>query len=491
MIVFMHRRDLRDRDMAAFDYMVKRGRPSLHVLVLDPFLLKHGRENEHSGRNFLQHVVRLQRLYVEAGQKLHLLYGEPAEVMERLFECHPVEELVVHRDFTPYAIVRDRKLREVAERRGIPVISLTDHPLVDLTSFQSWTGRSEPYKVFTPFYRKWKDFLDHAPQPASSITLSGLHTVDIDQSLVTSNKLPFTLEAYASLNGEEPEATMRGFFKDRLAAYSKQRNEYTIEGTSTLSRHLNVGAISVREINQTLHLLQSTGSSHAPQSLHPTESFHSPQPLQPTPTRPSVPDYEPWLRQLCWRDFYIYQSVYDRDFFQYEKKFNFTSLSTAHFDAWRRAETGIPLIDAAMTELNETGRMANRLRMIVAMFLTKNLLCPFPLGEQYFRYKLTDYDNTLNRGGWLWSSSLGFDAAPYFRIMNPVTQSETYDPTGSYIRRWLPHLAHLSDRAIHQPQSHAIVDLKMSRARAIEVYKEMLRGTELEGKAEPPPDFTS
>jgi deoxyribodipyrimidine photo-lyase len=478
-ILFMHRRDLRDRDMAAFDYMAKRNLPSLHVLVLDPFLLKHGRENEHSGRNFLQHVVRLQKLYAEAGQKLHLLYGEPAEVLERLLECHPLEELVVHRDFTPYAIVRDRKLKAVAEQRGIPITSLTDHSLVDLTSFQSWTGRSEPYKVFTPFYRKWKDFLHYAPQPASSIRLSDLHTVDIDQRLVTSYKPPFTLEDYVSLNGQEPEVTMRGFFEERLAAYSKQRNDYAIEGTSTLSRHINVGALSVREINQTLHLLQSTGS------------FHSSQSLQSAQTRTSLPDYEPWFRQLCWRDFYIYQSVYDRDFFQYEKKFNFTSLSTAHFDAWRRAETGIPLIDAAMTELNETGRMANRLRMIVAMFLTKNLLCPFPLGEQYFRYQLTDYDNTLNRGGWLWSSSLGFDAAPYFRIMNPVTQSETYDPTGSYIRRWLPKLAHLSDSAIHQPQSHAIVNLKISRARAIEVYKEMLRGTELEGKAEPPADFTT
>lgn len=127
-----------------------------------------------------------------------------------------------------------------------------------------------------------------------------------------------------------------------------------------------------------------------------------------------------------------------------------------------------------MKQLNETGEMPNRLRMVTAMFLTKNLLCPFTLGEQHFRRQLADYDNTLNRGGWLWSSSLGYDAAPYFRIMNPATQSATHDPSGTYIRRWLPELAHLSDKQIHLPQPHAIVDLKASRARAIEVYKEIV-----------------
>jgi deoxyribodipyrimidine photo-lyase len=113
--------------------------------------------------------------------------------------------------------------------------------------------------------------------------------------------------------------------------------------------------------------------------------------------------------------------------------------------------------------------------MVTAMFLTKNLLCPFQLGETYFRYKLRDYDNTLNRGGWLWSSSIGFDAAPYFRIMSPVLQSQRFNPSGDYIRKWVPEFAHLSNKEIHLPQPHAIVDLKSSRAYAIEVYGELLK----------------
>lgn len=162
-------------------------------------------------------------------------------------------------------------------------------------------------------------------------------------------------------------------------------------------------------------------------------------------------------------------------FFNYEKIYDLSALGTQHFEAWAQGRTGIPVIDAAMRQLNETGWMPNRLRMITAMFLTKNLGCPFIYGERYFRLKLSDYDNAQNRGGWLWSSSLGFDASPYFRVMNPVTQSRTHDPDGSYLRTWLPERADWSDQAIHLPADDAIVDLKRSRALAIEVYKEIMR----------------
>ncbi|WP_426455214.1 FAD-binding domain-containing protein [Paenibacillus sp. S-38] len=170
----------------------------------------------------------------------------------------------------------------------------------------------------------------------------------------------------------------------------------------------------------------------------------------------------------------MYQSRLDPLFYRYEQEYDLSVLPEDGFQAWAEARTGIPIVDAAMTELNVTGWMPNRLRMITAMFLTKNLLCPFPYGERCFRYKLADYDNALNRGGWLWCASLGFDAAPYFRVMNPVTQSQTHDPSGGYIRRWLPELSGLSDKEIHLPRPHAVVDLKASRARAIEVYKGIL-----------------
>ena len=228
-----------------------------------------------------------------------------------------------------------------------------------------------------------------------------------------------------------------------LRDYVNRRDRFNREhGTSGMARYLNTGALSVRAAHSAAW--DKTGG-------------------------------DTWVRQLAWRDFYLYQAIFNEDFSQYEKRYDLSLLTDSHYQASEEARTGIPIIDASMTELNETGEMHNRLRMINAMFLTKNLLCPFTLGEQYFGRQLTDYDNCQNRGGWLWSSSLGYDAAPYFRIMNPATQSQKHDPDGSYIRRWLPHLAHLDDKAIHLPQQDAIVDLKASRARAIDVYKEILR----------------
>lgn len=457
MILFVHRKDLRVDDLPAWDAILARGKQSLHVLILDPFLLKRERHLEHSGVNFLQHAARLQKLYQAAGQRLHLLYGEPAAVVSGLLASHPVEELVFHEDFTPYATHRDQQLRATADAAGVAVTAYDEQSLVDLREFQRWSGRSEPYKVFTPFYRKWSDYLLDFYRPASAVHVRELATAELHPSAAEAFALPPELAAsLAASRGAEaghaggstalvpdPHRVLGGFLAERLRSYADGRDRFAHEATSRLSRHVNVGAISVRAVHEAL-------------LTHPQR--------------------EAWLRQLAWRDFYIYQARLDAHFFTYEKRYDLSALDNRHFQAWCEARTGIPIIDAAMTELNTTGWMPNRLRMVTAMFLTKNLLCPFPYGEQYFRYKLSDYDNTLNRGGWLWCASLGFDAAPYFRIMNPVTQSETHDPEGTYIRRWLPELAHLPDKTIHRPQPHAIVDLKTSRAQAIDVYRAILRG---------------
>ncbi|SFL93304.1 deoxyribodipyrimidine photo-lyase [Paenibacillus sp. 1_12] len=462
MIIFVHRKDLRVDDMLAFHYIHSQRKQSLHVLILDPFLLKHERHLEHSGINFLQHTARLQQLYLEAGQQLHILYGEPSQVLAALLAAHPVEELVFHEDCTPYAKQRDRLLRAAAKAAQVNVTSFDEQALLDLRDFHQWSGRSEPYKVFTPFYRKWSDYRLRFYRPAAGVHVSQLATVAIAPATAEAYALPRQLaEALSAAGGTcsaalpqataglgeaaaspDPHSVLRSFLAERLSGYADGRDRFALEATSRLSRHLNVGAISARTVYEAL--LESE-------------------------------QREVWLRQLAWRDFYIYQARLDADYFHYEKRYDLSPLDNRHFQAWCEARTGIPIIDAAMTELHKTGWMPNRLRMVTAMFLTKNLLCPFTYGEQYFRYKLSDYDNVLNRGGWLWCASLGFDAAPYFRIMNPVTQSLTHDPSAGYIRRWLPELAGLSDKQIHQPRSHALVDLTASRARAIEVYKGILQ----------------
>ncbi|MBP1994954.1 cryptochrome/photolyase family protein [Paenibacillus eucommiae] len=440
MLLFIHRKDLRIEDLSAFDYIYSTNMPSLHLLILDPFLLKNKRHEAHSGINFLQHVTRLQELYIAAGKRLHVIYGEPAAVIDRTLQALAIQEIIYQQDFTPYAIHRDRKIKEIAAQYNVKLTTFIDHTLADLADYHRYSGRTEPYKVYTPFYRKWNEYLQSYYRPPSAVTLADLKTVELDAGILESFPLPFDLKAYTP--AAEPYQVLQQFLEQQLPAYVQTRDQYAVEGTSSLSKSINLGAISIRSVYEALLLRE-----HA----------------------------APWIRQLAWRDFYLYQSVYSKDFFTYEKLYDLTSLNDRHFTSWYKGETGIPVIDAAMTELNETGHMPNRLRMITAMFLTKNLLCPFTLGEQYFRYKLSDYDNTLNRGGWLWSSSMGFDAAPYFRIMNPVTQSQTHDPTGQYIRKWLPQLKTASEKEVHLPQKNAIVDLKTSRAAAIEVYKNILR----------------
>ncbi|MBJ6360689.1 cryptochrome/photolyase family protein [Paenibacillus sp. GCM10012307] len=450
MYLFIHRKDLRTYDLRAFDALKRRGLPGLHVLILDPLLLTEERMQAHSGQQFLEHAARLEQSYEAAGRKLHVLYGRPEEITADLLEAYPIQGVVAHADYTPYAKKRDAALAAATALRSVPVVFVEDLPLAPHAQFQEFSGRSEPYKVFTPFYRKWNSFMQTYYTGAASATISDLDTVNpLNEVIATRYELPLQTAAawsrikrlHADGKDQNAQQVLRRFIDERIHAYEQRRDVYAEDGTSGLSRFLNSGALSARTAYE---------------------------------AAADMPAAALWLRQLCWRDFYLYQAALSKDFFTCEQQYEMSALDDGHFAAWANGETGIPIIDAAMTQLNQTGEMPNRLRMVTAMFLTKNLLCPFTLGEAYFRMHLADYDHALNKGGWLWSSSFGYDAAPYFRIMNPVSQSTTHDPHGRYIRRWLPELSGLSDREIHQPRPHAIVDLKASRARAVEVYKHIL-----------------
>ncbi|ANE45925.1 deoxyribodipyrimidine photolyase [Paenibacillus swuensis] len=446
MYLFMHRKDLRIEDLRAFDRLRDQGQPGIHLLILDPVLLDEERANDHSGRTFLRAAGQLIKQYEQADRHLNLLYGNPAEVLAAVLRAHPVTEVVFHEDYTPYARRRDGALAEAAAAHAVPVYAVPNATLADIESFQQYSGKKDPYKVFTPFYRKMKTYLELFYSPASAVSLKDLDTVRLNEEVLRPYAVPPEVQALlerAAPSAEEPsaESVLTTFLEERLEDYDAKRDDYRGDFTSGISSLLNTGALSIRRVYERL-----------------LDCEHR----------------DPWLRQLIWREFYLYQAQLDPFFFRYEEQYDMRELSDVHLKAWRSGTTGIPIIDAAMRELNATGRMPNRLRMVTAMFLTKNLLCPFPLGEQYFRRKLADYDHILNRGGWLWSSSIGFDAAPYFRIMNPVSQSVKFDPRGEYIRRWLPELAHLSDKEIHQPRPEAIVDLKLSRAVAIDRYRSLL-----------------
>lgn len=180
MKLFIHRKDLRTDDLAAFDYLREHEEESVHVLIYDPFLLRQGREKEHSGVNFRQHAMELGRQYVEAKRKLHVAYGKPAEVVDFILNEFKgeIEEIVVHRDMTPYAIERDRAIRKVSEAHEVSFTQLTDHLLMDLNGFANFTGKSEPYKVFAAFHRRWVEFMNEHPNPPSATTIAELKVSD-------------------------------------------------------------------------------------------------------------------------------------------------------------------------------------------------------------------------------------------------------------------------------------------------------------------------
>lgn len=437
--LFIHRKDLRIHDLVGFDYLHEADAESVHLLIIDPFLLRKHREQEHSGKNFLRHVTRLMTQYNKHHKHLHIAYGKPEEVLDYMLEQLEIDEVVAHRDFTPYARDRDRKLKQVAEDHGAALTLLVDHMLLHVEQFTEFTGKDGYYKVFAPFHRKWLSFLEEYPNPASALTLQQLNISSNKVDFPERFELPFALDTYQP--ADDPHSIMDSFLQEKIQDYGEDRDYYAIDPSSSLNPHVVTGAVSIREMYD--HALKAKGS-------------------------------EEWMRQIAFRDFYLYQAVYDEDYFQYEKKYDLSALNDHFFEAWYKGETGIPVIDASMRQLNETGEMHNRLRILSAMFLTKNLQCPFTMGEQYFRRKLLDYDNILNRGNWMWCASLGANSSPYFRVVNPVTQSAKYDPSGDYLREWLPELKDLSNKEIHQPRPDAIVDLKKSRAAAIDVYKHIV-----------------
>jgi deoxyribodipyrimidine photo-lyase len=439
MIVFVHRKDLRTTDLPAFDYIRDQQQPSLHLLILDPSLLKKERHLAHSGIHFLQTAANLAATYATQQRKLYIVYGEPTDVLRALHAQQPFEQLVFHQDYTPYALHRDRAIHTWAQSARVDLRIFADQPLTDASELNQFASRTESYKVYTPYWNKWRDFMRQAAPAPFRATLQDLQTVAAPSAWLQQFKPQVDLPDPIQFDAHQ---LVRTFIEQRLDQYGVARDDFSQANTSGISRYLNLGVISARQIWAML---------------------------------PPTAAAETWRRQLAWRDFYLYQAMSDPQFFVYDKQYESDLLSTTHFAAWANGETGIPIIDAAMRELNATGYMHNRLRMVTAMFLTKNLLCPFQHGETYFRYQLADYDNILNRGGWLWSSSLGFDAAPYFRIMSPVLQSQRFHPSGDYIRKWVPELAHLSNKAIHLPQPNAIVDLKTSREKAIQVYAEILK----------------
>ncbi|MCM0611128.1 deoxyribodipyrimidine photo-lyase [Marinobacter sediminum] len=352
---------------------------------------------------------------------------------------------------------RDKAFKQRLDSLGIGVCKYRDQTVAPVGDIL--TQQREPYSVFTPFSRRWRSWVDET-QP-SAFPIPPAQSDAIEPAKLNEIPEPFREAPPALVETGEDAAhrELEGFLSERGGAYKDDRDFPAIDGTSQLSPYLANGVLSGRQCLLAAHQAQGMGGNQ--------EGLTT------------------WINEIAWRDFYInilyhYPRVSMHRAFKPETENLAWNDPGDRFDAWKTGHTGIPIVDAAMRQLNETGWMHNRLRMVTAMFLTKNLFIDWRLGEAYFMSKLVDGFLASNNGGWQWSASTGTDAAPYFRVFNPVTQSERFDPKGYFIRQWVPELAKLDAKRIHNPGKggvipkgypRPIVDLKESRKDAIAKFQ--------------------
>lgn len=408
------------------------------------------------------HLNALQQGLAEKG--IPLIYEEVSDFaaqsdkVQQICDAHNVTHLFYNYQYEFNEQQRDRQL----ENRLTTVVCQGFDDSVMLAPGSVMTGNHEMYKVFTPFKNAYlKRLKEGLPEcvaaPAArgeALTVSAEINVDYPQHDFDPDHFPPTEKAAI--------AQLRQFCKQQAAEYEAQRDFPAIEGTSRLSACLALGVLSPR---QCLHRLLA----------------EQPQALDGGPGAV-------WLNELIWREFYRHLMTYHPDLCKHRPFIRWTDKvqwqqDDAQLQAWQNGQTGYPIVDAAMRQLNETGWMHNRLRMIVASFLVKDLLVDWRAGERYFISQLIDGDLAANNGGWQWAASTGTDAAPYFRIFNPTTQGQRFDATGEFIRQWLPQLADVPGKSIHEPWVWAdktgetldyprpIVDHKQARVATLAAYE--------------------
>ncbi len=387
---------------------------------------------------------RLQRL----GGTLHVLHGRAQRLIPELARKLGVQAVYSNRDYEPAAIARDADVQ--AALGDIEFHQFKDQVIFERAEIL--TGSGTPYGVFTPYRNAWLKRLDAAALNACAGDFSRLAKCGAIP-LPSLESLGFERCGSALLPaGESAAARLFDAFKPNLDRYDRDRDYPAQGGTSHLSVHLRFGTISIRSLASYAHRQGGAGAAS-------------------------------WLSELIWRDFYqmlLWHHPRLAEGRAYKAQFEAIAFENdaAKFSAWCEGRTGYPLVDAAMRELNQTGYMHNRLRMVAASFLVKDLHVDWRWGERYFAERLLDFDLAANNGGWQWAASTGCDAQPWFRIFNPVTQSEKFDPDGRFIRRYLPELAACPDRLIHMPGDAVrgpdypppIVDHARARIRTLELF---------------------
>lgn len=463
------RQDLRIHDHAALWHATQQG-PCIALAVLSPEQWQLHQDARIKTDFYLHRLKYLKQQLQQLNIPLIILniplWENLASEILNLCQTLKIENLHANIEVGVNELERDAQVQQLLEQQQIRIELYHDRTLFPLGSIRNQSNQA--YQVYSAFKKKcYERLILDVPtcypeiETQDPIQLSTkLPNVDLEKF-----SADYVVEHAAQLWPAEDQAALDlldDFIEDKMAHYKTDRDLPAVDGTSRLSPYLNIGVISVRQCMQALFQdgyfqIEDVGQ-------------------------------QTWLDELLWREFYL-QTLFDfprvskhQPFKQNTNKIQWRN-APEDLAAWQQGQTGIPIVDAGMRQMLATGWMHNRVRMITAMFLCKNLLIDWRLGEAWFMQHLIDGDLAANNGGWQWCASTGMDAVPYFRIFNPVSQSLKFDPNGDYIREWVPELAHLDAKSIHEPYARnpdlqldypkPIVDLKASRVRAIEAFKQI------------------
>ncbi len=429
--IFWFRRDLRLQDNAGLYHALKSGKPVLPVFIFDKNILDNLEDKTDKRVNFIYSaILEIQNELTNLGSTMQVFYGEPKDIFIQMLSDYRLETVFTNHDYEAYAKVRDREIELLLQQHNIAFKTYKDQVIFEKDEVVK--DNKEPYTVFTPYSRKWKEKIN-------PFYISVYPTHNYFNNFLKQSVKPI------------PTLTIMGFEEHAFSFPSKELKEEIVKkytstrdypglsnGTSRMGLHLRFGTVSIRQLANTATGLNQT-----------------------------------YLNELIWRDFYhmilwhfprvglgkAFKPAYENIEWRNNEE---------EFEKWCKGLTGYPIVDAGMRELNTTGFMHNRVRMIVASFLVKHLLIDWRWGEAYFAQKLLDFDLAANNGGWQWAAGSGCDAAPYFRIFNPYLQTTRFDKNLTYINKWIPEL---NDFSYPPP----IVQHEFARKRALEVYGKTLQ----------------
>ncbi len=427
--LFWHRRDLRNFDNTGLFHALTENKVVHPIFIFDKNIIEKLPRDDQRILFIHQEILALKKSYKELGSDLQVYYGNPQEIIPKIALEKKCSAVYFNKDYEPYARERDKIIFDSLTKLNIDFKGSKDHVIFEKNEITKDDGK--PYTVFTPYSKKWKSNLtaDHFKAFPSEKFSANLVQTNNQVEVISLADMGFESKIHHAF----PERLIQS---DILKNYHLSRNFPAENGTSRLSLHLRFGTISIRALAKSCASINET-----------------------------------YLNELIWRDFYqmiifhfpnsaenAFKIQYDRIVWERNE---------AQFDAWCKGKTGYPIVDAGMRELNATGFMHNRVRMIVASFLTKHLLIDWRWGATYFAEKLLDFELASNAGGWQWAASCGCDAAPYFRVFNPQTQQEKFDKHFEYIKKWVPEYGTDS-------YSEPIIEHKFARERVLQRFKSAL-----------------